>query len=61
MNSLSDAKYIINMNNLLDYENLYIKMSEIKNSCDTNKMLYRYCERYNGLGKTIIDCLNIVV
>ena len=61
MNSLADSLYIININNLLNYENLYIRMLEIKDSSYTNRMKWRYSERFNGLGKDIIDCLNIVI
>lgn len=61
MDILAKNLYIININNLLNYENLYINISEIKNMDDTNVMRYRYCERFNGLGKDMIDIINIVV
>ncbi len=61
MNSLADTMYIININNLLDYESLYINMLQIKNSSKANKKKWRYSERVNGLGRNIIDIVNIVI
>lgn len=46
---------------LFDLNKLCDTMNSIRNSSSEFRRRYRYCERYKGLGKTILDSVNIVL
>lgn len=54
-------KFFVPINDLIDYDEVYTRMDDIRNQNERNRRMYRYSDRYKGLGKNMIDSINIVL
>lgn len=61
MKKLSKECIVINVNNLLNYDDIRDSLNEIQNNRVVCKIRNRHCDRYTNLGINIIDAVNLII